>query len=63
MRAYLNEVIHMTKEECDKDFSEGKLIMSDDKCKECEHYYSCIYMLMAWNDVVYGDDEYGELND
>ena len=53
----------MTKEECDKDYAEGKLIMAEAKCKECEHYYSCIYVLMAWNDVVYGDDEYGELND
>lgn len=48
----------MTKEECDKDYAEGKLIMAEAKCKECENYYSCIYMLLALNGA-----EYGELND
>jgi len=36
----------MTKQECDEEYKEGKLIMSDDKCKECEHYYSCVYVLL-----------------
>lgn len=45
----------MTKEECDKEFKEGKLIMSDDKCKECKCFYSCVYILLAMRDVVDGD--------
>lgn len=47
----------MTKQECDKEYEEGKLHMSDDKCKECEYLYSCVYMMMEMNDIVYGDHE------
>lgn len=41
----------MTNEECDKQYTEGKLIMSEDKCMECDHYYSCVYVLLALNGV------------
>lgn len=52
----MNKMNAMTKEECDKEYQEGKLIMSDDKCKECEHYYSCVYMLLALNGVGISDE-------
>lgn len=44
------------KQEC-RDLAEKcELRMSDEKCKPCEHYYECRFMLAVMNAVVYGED-------
>ena len=45
-----------SKEECDKDFAEKTLILSDEKCKKCEHLYHCPFMSRAMAEIMYGDD-------
>ena len=45
----------ISKDECNKEFAEGKLIMSDEKCKQCEYLYLCPYMLRAMDEIVNGD--------
>jgi radical SAM protein with 4Fe4S-binding SPASM domain len=45
----------ISKDECDKEFSDQKLILSDEKCKKCEYLYVCPYMAQAMAEVVYGD--------
>ena len=44
----------MQKEECNKDYDNYNLKMSDEKCKDCEYLYECKYMMDEMNDVVYG---------
>lgn len=44
-----------TKDECDKDYAEKKLELSDEKCKACEFYYKCKYIFWSYEDVVYGE--------
>lgn len=44
-----------TKDECDKAYEEHKLELSDEKCKDCEFYYSCKYIFWSYEDVVYGE--------
>lgn len=46
-----------TKEECDKDYSEKNLEMSDEKCSSCEYFNTCRYQLIALNEIVYGTDD------
>jgi radical SAM protein with 4Fe4S-binding SPASM domain len=48
----------ISKDECDKDFSEKKLELSDEKCNSCQYLYWCPYMAMAMYDIVNGDDGY-----
>lgn len=45
----------ISKDTCDKEFAEKKLELSESKCKECEYFYLCPYILKSYNDVVYGD--------
>lgn len=47
-------IIKFSKDECDKEFSDQKLIMSDEKCNKCEYLYLCPYMAQAMDEVVYG---------
>ena len=44
------------REECEKKFAERKLVMSDEKCRECEYLYLCPFMAQAMDEVVYGSD-------
>jgi len=46
----------ISKDECDKDFSEHKLILSDEKCKPCKYFYVCPFIRRAMDEVVYGYD-------
>ena len=46
----------ISKDECDKDFAERKLEMSDEKCGQCEYLYVCPFMSQEMNDIVNGDD-------
>jgi radical SAM protein with 4Fe4S-binding SPASM domain len=46
------------KDECDKEFAEKKLELTDEKCNSCQYLYLCPYMAMAMDDVVNGDDGY-----
>lgn len=48
----------MEKPECVSDYEKHDLNMSDQKCEKCPYLYECRFMLMAMNDVVYGDDEF-----
>ena len=48
----------ISKDECDKDFAERKLELSDEKCNSCPYLYLCPYMARAMDDVVNGDDGY-----
>ena len=43
------------KDECSKDFADKKLILSEEKCKECEYFYLCPFMCQAMNEIVNGD--------
>ncbi len=44
--------MRISKDECDKEFSERKLILSEEKCKHCKYFYLCPYMYKAISDVV-----------
>lgn len=44
------------KKQCFDDYENGSLIMSDEKCKDCEHRYECRFMQKAMDEVVYGSD-------
>ena len=57
LNAYTWRGDHMkiSKDECDKDFAEKKLELSEEKCGQCEYCYLCPYMARAMNDVVEGD--------
>lgn len=43
------------KPECTKDYEQKQLIMSDNKCKQCEYYYTCRFMMMEMEAVINGD--------
>lgn len=45
----------ISKDECDKDFAEKKLILSDGKCKQCGYFYLCPFVSRAMTDVEDGD--------
>ena len=45
----------ISKDECDKAFSERILVLSDEKCKQCEYLYLCPYMSQVMDEVVNGD--------
>lgn len=47
--------ICIEKKQCFDDYENGELIMSDEKCGDCEHRYTCRFMKQAMDDVVYGD--------
>lgn len=44
------------KKQCFDDYENGSLVMSDDKCEDCEHKYECRFMHRAMDEVVYGSD-------
>lgn len=44
------------KKQCFDDYENGSLIISDDKCEDCEHKYECRFMQRAMNEVAYGSD-------
>jgi phage-related protein len=44
------------KKQCFDEYENGTLIMSDDKCGDCEHKYECRFMQEAMDEVVYGSD-------
>lgn len=46
----------MEKHECVKDWENYNLIMSEEKCGNCKHYYECRFMKQAMDEVVYGTD-------
>lgn len=46
----------ISKDECDKGFSERKLILSDEKCKPCKYFYICPFIRRDMDEVIYGDD-------
>lgn len=48
--------VKISKDECNKDFSEHKLILSEEKCKPCKYFYVCPFISRAMAEVVYGDD-------
>jgi len=43
------------KAQCFDDYENGSLVMSDEKCGDCEHKYTCRFMKKAMDEVVYGD--------
>lgn len=45
----------ISKDECDKDFAEKKLELSEEKCGQCEYLYLCPYMARAMEEVIEGD--------
>lgn len=42
------------KKQCIDDYEDRKLVMSDDKCMDCEHRYECRFLHEAMNEVIYG---------
>lgn len=46
----------ISKDECDKDFANKSLTLSDEKCDKCEYYSWCPYIARALNEVTDGDD-------
>ena len=47
--------IKFCKDECKELADKYSLVMNDTKCKPCQYYLTCPYMLEAMNDVVYGN--------
>ena len=45
----------ISKTECDKDFAEKKLELSDEKCVTCEYYHRCPFIFRSYEDVIYGE--------
>ena len=45
----------MEKTECTKDYQNRELVMSDEKCKECQYLYECRFMFQEMNAVIYGE--------
>lgn len=43
------------KKQCFDDYESKTLIMSDEKCGDCEHKYTCRFMKREMDDVVYGN--------
>ena len=43
------------REECVMDYKNHNLIMWDDKCKLCHCYYTCRFLQMAYDDIIYGE--------
>ena len=46
----------ISKNECDKDFANKSLILSDEKCEKCEYYAWCPFIKRSLNEVTDGDD-------
>lgn len=44
------------KKQCFDDYECGNLIMSDEKCGDCEYKYTCRFMQMSMDEVIYGTD-------
>ena len=44
------------KKQCFDDYENRSLIMSDEKCGDCEHKYECRFLHNVMNEVVYGSD-------
>lgn len=44
------------KKQCFDDYENKNLVMSEDKCGDCEHKYTCRFMKWAMDEVVYGSD-------
>ena len=44
------------KKQCFNDYENGSLVMSDEKCGDCEHRYECRFMQKAMDEVTYGCD-------
>ena len=44
------------KKQCLDEYENGGIVMSDDKCEDCEHKYECRFMQKAMDEVVYGSD-------
>lgn len=40
------------KPECVEDYNKKQLIMSDGKCKKCEFYYRCKFIMQSYDDVM-----------
>ena len=48
--------INIEKEECYKDWENHELVISDEKCGNCEFKYLCRFMKQSMDEVVYGTD-------
>ena len=48
----------MVKPECKEDYENKRLEMSDEKCDPCPYKYQCLYMAIAMDEIVNGDDDY-----
>ena len=44
------------KKQCFDDYENDFLVMSEEKCGDCEHKYECRFMKAAMDEVVYGSD-------
>lgn len=44
------------KKQCFDDYENGNLVMTDDKCGDCEHKYTWRFMQMSIDEVIYGSD-------
>ncbi len=49
-------LMKISRDECDKEFSARRLILSDEKCKPCKYFYLCPFISRAMDEVVNGDD-------
>lgn len=45
----------ISKDECDKEFTEKELVLSDEKCGSCPYLYLCPYIAREMDDVVNGN--------
>lgn len=48
------EVNGMEKSECVSDYEKRNLVMTDDKCNNCQYLYECRFMVAEMEDVTFG---------
>ena len=46
--------MQISKDECDKEFCEKKLYISNERCSKCEFYYLCPYIMRSSDEKVNG---------
>ena len=47
--------MHEEKEECQRDYEQKRLVMSNEKCKNCDCYYKCCFVAWEMDSIVNGE--------
>ena len=55
MRSMMFDDVIIAKQKCIEDYERKQLIMSDNKCKQCEYYYRCRFIIMEMDAIINGE--------